>query len=438
MSPREALSLSRATRRRSLRAAFAAFGGLAAAVVACRKGSPDEIVYRGGGSGGRTVPTATASPLPEVVEPPPPAETFTKARLLQAIAACSIDRYAKFREAAVAYRAATASFAAAPTDDALRDAARAAYRSVLASWQETEVFRFGPTARSSEPGGKDLRDAIYAWPLFGRCTVDEQLVDRLYLDPNFGKTLISGRTLATADYIQFYGGTDHGCASGHKIVTSGSWAALGEAELRARKAAYASAIAADVVVRADALVAAWDPARGNFKRDFETAGAGSAVFPRDQDALNAVSHGLFYVELEVKDLKLARPLGFSDCASARCPEAVESRFGGLSAANLSANLKGFRRIFQGCADDGSGFGFDDWLRAVGAGELATKMIAAAAGIDVAIAALGDQALAEVISTEPAKAEALYAAVKVLTDSLKTEFVTILDLELPKTAEGDND
>ena len=33
---------------------------------------------------------------------------------------------------------------------------------------------------------------------------------------------------------------------------------------------------------------------------------------------------------------------------------------------------------------------------------------------------------------------LHAAVKRITDNLKTEFVTVLDLELPQVLEGDND
>jgi len=33
---------------------------------------------------------------------------------------------------------------------------------------------------------------------------------------------------------------------------------------------------------------------------------------------------------------------------------------------------------------------------------------------------------------------VYDAVKVVTDELKTEFVTVLNLELPAAAEGDND
>ena len=73
---------------------------------------------------------------------------------------------------------------------------------------------------------------------------------------------------------------------------------------------------------------------------------------------------------------------------------------------------GFRRLFQGCGEGYAGVGFDDWLRDAGAGDLAERMIASLNGVD--------------------------AAVKEVTDELKTEFVTVLNLELPSAAEGDND
>ena len=43
-----------------------------------------------------------------------------------------------------------------------------------------------------------------------------------------------------------------------------------------------------------------------------------------------------------------------------------------------------------------------------------------------------------LDVDVASVRAVHAAVKNLTDVLKTDFVTVLDLELPKKAEGDND
>jgi hypothetical protein len=43
-----------------------------------------------------------------------------------------------------------------------------------------------------------------------------------------------------------------------------------------------------------------------------------------------------------------------------------------------------------------------------------------------------------VVSDPVKIQELYAAVKVVTDVLKGELVTVLNLELPGAVEGDND
>jgi hypothetical protein len=97
---------------------------------------------------------------------------------------------------------------------------------------------------------------------------------------------------------------------------------------------------------------------------------------------------------------------------------------------------GFRRLFAGCASHP--VAFDDLLVAMGAGELATRVVA---DVDAAIAvadALSDDSLAVALANDKASVAALHAAIKKVTDALKTEIVTVLDLEIPKVVEGDND
>ena len=133
------------------------------------------------------------------------------------------------------------------------------------------------------------------------------------------------------------------------------------------------------------------------------------------------------------------PLGISpDCTSgSTCPEALESRFARISTPNIAANLRGFRAIFQGCGTDNVGLGFDDWLSAVGRDDLAKSMLEALSGAEAAVADL-DPPLEQALVEDRAKVQVVYDAVKKLTDLLKTEFVTVLDLGLPRVAEGDND
>jgi hypothetical protein len=65
------------------------------------------------------------------------------------------------------------------------------------------------------------------------------------------------------------------------------------------------------------------------------------------------------------------------------------------------------------------------------------MLAALSGAEAAVDEL-DPPLEQALASDPQKVRAVYDAVKALTDPLKTEFVTVLNLELPRTSEGDND
>jgi predicted lipoprotein len=368
-----------------------------------------------------------------------PTAPFTKLALLRAVGDCALARYRDFESRAGTLAQAAQAHAEAP-DDARVEAAQAAWLAAMASWQRAEQFRFGPAARSGDPGGQNLRDEIYVFPLANPCRVDQQLVERTYASATFSTSLSSARGLSAIEYLLFHTGSGNACSASIAINANGAWAALGNSEIAQRRADYAAAAAQDVLARATALVQAWEPSGGDFARELTSAGAGSTVFAMDQDALNAVSDALFYVENEVKDLKLGWPLGLvPDCLSSPnpCPNDVESRYARASTDHLRQNLAGFRELFQGCGHGHSGLGFDDWLHEVSAGELATRMLDAITGAERAVDTLSPP-LEEALVADIEAAQAVHGAVKALTDLLKTEFVTVLNLELPAVAEGDND
>ncbi|WP_438032273.1 imelysin family protein [Sorangium sp. So ce204] len=481
-SVRPTMNRARRAGRRLSTALLLSLVGVAAA-AGCRKPPPDEVVYTGQGAGpgvaqppgsggstpepstgsGATSTTAASSaiattagaggagsasgaggagggePVPGDVCPPVPVAEgpFSKAKLITAAADCALNRACEFEAQARALHESAAALARGPGEPSAA-AARDAWLAAMTVWQEAELFRFGPAASSTQPGGQDLRDQIYSWPLVSRCKVDEQIVSRAYAQPSFSSSLINGRGLAAFEYLVFYGGGDNACTQFSPINANRTWAALSAGELAQRKADYAAAAAADVLAQAGALARAWAPEAGSFREKLTRAGQGSPVFATEQDALNAVSDAMFYIEKELKDWKLGRPLGFTeDCVTPTCPEALESRFALASAAHLKANLRGFRRLFQGCGEGGEGVGFDDWLRAAGSADLADRMLQALSGAQSAVDAL-DLPLEQALSTDRAKVESVYTAVKALTDLLKTEFVSALNLELPQSSEGDND
>lgn len=312
--------------------------------------------------------------------------------------------------------------------------ARAAFHVAMDAWQVNEVMQIGPASSSMNPGGGDLRDQIYAWPLTSRCATEETLVAKGYVT-NIAAQLINRRGLAAVEYLLFYEGSATACPASSPIVANGTWAALSQTEREERRWAYALAATIDVRLRADALVQKWE---GGFQATLTSAGPSNGLYKTQLAAINAMSNALFYVEHEVKDMKLARPIGLRGCATPPCLDLLESQHAARSKANVKANLDGFRRIFQGCQANHEGPGFDDLLISVGADAMSARMIAAADASETALAAIEEADLGPALTTDPASVRALYDAIKAMTDILKTEVPGVLDLEVPKSLEGDND
>lgn len=417
-------------------------GVIASAAVALAAGGGCERVayYSSTEGGGDPAPTTTTAVATTTATGTGTTSTFTpkpvtRARVLESIGVCAASLYGEAAAAADKLRAATAAAAADPSK---KEEARAAWNDAIDLWQQTEMIAVGPAGPATVPGGKGLRDVVYSWPLVSRCLVEQQIVSKAYEKSDFfSVALLNMRGLAAAEYLLFYGGADNACSSSSSINTQGTWAALGEAELAKRKAAYASVLGDDVAKQLGVIAGGWSASGGNFASELANAGKSGALFETDQLAMNAVTDGLFYLEKGVRDLKIGRPLGLLECDTATCPELVESLFARRSRDHIKNNLIGFRRVFAGCAE-GEDVGLDDLLAALGAGDLAARMTADTDAAIAAADALPSSDVAVAILQDPAKVLALHAAIKKITNELKTQFATVLDVELPKTVEGDND
>jgi predicted lipoprotein len=367
---------------------------------------------------------------------PGPAEA-TRVELLKAVSSCVQTSARGFQTAAGELKAAVAALAARP-EAGTRQAAREAFHRAMDAWQVLEVMQIGPAAPRVIPGGAEIRDNIYSWPLVSRCAVEEQIVSRGYESASFPSSLVTRRGLHALEYLLFYEGADTECPASSVIVADGTWAALPAEEREARKRAYAAVVAADVQQRATQLVDAWEAGKGDFAKTFTEAGPGNTVYPASQAALNSVSDALFYVEETVKDKKIARPLGLRECSGDTCPELLESPFARRAKANIAANLVGYRRVVQGCGANFEGMGFDDLLQAVGTEPLAAKLGERVVAAQGSLQAVEEADLAQALVQDKPSVRAVYDSLKGLTDVMKTELATVLDLELPATVEGDND
>lgn len=323
-------------------------------------------------------------------------------------------------------------------DAAVTDTAKAAWSATMDAWQEAELFLLGPAApMASAAGGADLRDTIYSWPITNACRVDQETMRGVHVDAaSLEAAPANVRGLDALEWLLFAPSRDNACPPQTAINADGSWAALSDEEVRVKRATHAKAIAERLELEAKALRDVWLASGGNFAAEFGQAGL-TPTYRSAQEGLNALSDAMFYLEKEGKDMKLAVPLGLSDCTEPVCPDKTENPLSRRSKEHLLINARTFLRLYHGGADAASGTGFDDLLIAMGASELAETF---RLRFELAIEAIEaiDGPLEEALVTDRPTVLAAYEALRSATDLLKTEFLSVLDLELPQRAEGDND
>ena len=317
--------------------------------------------------------------------------------------------------------------------DAL-EGARDAWRAAMVEWQHAEMMLVGPASMTEGA----LRDAVYSWDSVSTCAVDQE-VNKVHTDPGgFAiSTLPNRRGLDALEYVLFTASLDHTCPS---QAAPAGWNDVPDEERRAARCGYAALAAADVAVSAGAIERGWSPDGGNYLAEL-SAGSGSSLTP--QQAANLLSSAMILsLDQMTKDMKLADPAGISDsslCALGEpCPAELESPHARHGRQNVIANLTGFRMVFTGDREEGAGGpGFDDFLRGLGAAELAEQM---EGNIDAAIAATEavPDPLEEAITGDREAVVAAHAAVKAVTDDLKSQFLTVLGLDPPSGGESDND
>jgi predicted lipoprotein len=329
--------------------------------------------------------------------------------------------------------------AAGQNDDRRADA-RAALAAVQATWQQLEVMHAGPAgAPTTFTGGLGLREGIHSWPLVSRCGADQQTALGRFTDDGWAR----GRTvdvlgLHTLEYLLFRADAGNDCPAAASLNDSGTWAALGDDVVVARRATYARVVAEDVREKIVAMRRAWT---SDFAQTLAKAGLSGSSFSTAQQALDEVYAALFVVDLATKDKKIGVPAGLHvDCAADVCPSLTESPTAHLSLAHIEANLRGARVVLTGSGvgdEDEDGPGFDDLLKDAGHDDAATTLVQR---LDDALAAtrgLGGT-LEQVLVTDPARARELYAVVQRFTDELKSTLPSLLGLRVPDEGAGDND
>ncbi len=320
--------------------------------------------------------------------------------------------------------------------------AKAAFETAFLSWQRLEVMQVGPLGSATRVTlGQGLRDEVYTWPVANLCRVDTSLVTGPEpTDESLDAALVTEKGFLVLEHLLWSTAATNECPPSATINTDGSWAALAMTPtLAQRRKVHAAAVARHLERTAARLRDAWS-AEGAFGDRLGKAGETGSAWRSPADALDDVFNGLFYVDLVVKDEKLARPAGLltMGCATPVCPERAEAQRAKLSTKALVVNLTMARTILTGSADPSSAVkGFDDLLDDRGAGTLKDELLgtldAATTGAKQLPAPID-----ELATNQLAVLQAEHAAVKAFTDLLRTQFVTTLSLTVPQEGAGDND
>jgi len=317
--------------------------------------------------------------------------------------------------------------------DAARLAARDQWEATMMVWQELELMQVGPAGSSlTVVAGEDIRDEVYSWPTVNPCRIDQEVVAEGWTDDSwFTANLVNSYGLDALEHI-VHGDEDNACPSQVDINADGTWAALGADGVEANRIAFAQVLTAHLADQVGALSEAWSPDSGDFSGALARTTADSP-YESEEDALNAVFRAMFYLETVTKDRKLGQPLGEINCTTGTCPDDAEHLESGASMDAVAANLRGFRNLFTG----GDGAGIDDLLVELGHNDLSDAILTKT---DTAIAAADSATVSvyEGVTSKPEAVDTVFAAVKDVTDLLKGDLVTVLALEVPAEAAGDND
>ena len=322
---------------------------------------------------------------------------------------------------------ATAALDADPSSARSLTDARNAWEDALAVWQRLEVMQIGPMASSlTAVGGRDLRDAVYSWPLTNRCLVDQRTLRRDFSSESFfDDVLVNSTGFDALETLLFSDPASHACPS--QVISDAQWSDLGVSGIEEARAEYAAVLARRIASDVDDVADLW---ASEFATSLAKPGTADSLFTDELSAANALFDALFYLETHVKDQKLGWALGTTTCGEDDCSSKLESPIAGRSSAWISENLSGFRALFTG----GNGMGLHDLLIIVEEPELADRVLDALDAADGAVAAL-DGPLDQVDTTS---LEEAHAAIKAVTDLLRTDVATVLMLQVPSEAAGDND
>lgn len=204
------------------------------------------------------------------------------------------------------------------TTDANLQAARTAWKDMRAIWEQCEGFLLGPVDNNSYDPNMDT------WP------TDYVQMDSLLASNNsLSVTDLENITLSLRGYHPI------------EYILFGNHGDRTAAALTARQKTYMLSLSADLSSTCHSLYTDWIAAPVNYAQVFMSAGEGSSVYTKKQEAYLSLVEGLIGICEEVGEGKMKEPFDAQD------PSIVESPYSGNSVSDFRNNIIGIRNVYLG-------------------------------------------------------------------------------------------
>ena len=319
--------------------------------------------------------------------------------------------------------------------------AETAWKGLVAAVQRTEMHAIGPA--SDNAFSLQYRLNSYMSGALSTCGVDSIAASS---DVEINARALNTRGIRALDYLLFNSNLKHTCAP--QVTSTSGWNDLSESERKSRRCGAAMLIASDISDAASSIHAAWRAEGGDYRASFLQE---SNTF----QSLQATTDAMFYLEKGTKDGKLGTPLGIiAACPDLTCPGFVEAPYSEHSLQNVITNLEIWSEMFSSNSETG----FDAHIENEGWPEVSEAFktsledaLELADSIDASIVSQVNAITSQSDETECTNAYSnpdttsdsfpmctLYGMVKRIVDSLKIDFVTIVNVDVPGGSQSDND
>lgn len=322
--------------------------------------------------------------------------------------------------------------------------AQQSWKDTMAALQKVMVHQIGPVAENE--GALQHRLITPADSRVSYCGIDQSVILASQDDSfSVSSRLTNQRGMYAIEYLLFSDDLKHNCPV--QIIETRDWNERDKTQRQLLRCNYAQQLATDVADAANDVLTAWQTQGGNYRATF--------AHPNNREtAIEQLSDAMFYIELNVKDDKLGPPLALhNSCNRLACPDRVKSPFSRTSLVNIDNNIAGAQHLFNG----GNGLSLDDLINSAGLPSVTTRFNRELSELRNYLAQIEtpliDQtekmltltdnsecinSAANPDNTSSISACAAFGYLKRVTDTLRTDFVTALNTDLPDRAQSDND